>query len=112
LVIQAVSFRYKDNHPGKGKKMLTTADFDNMHQADEYLGFGYIGGRRNHLAEGRTSEVAQADAKAIVAANKARLSYRELFEWANSKNGRWYADCMFGNHGQHADDYLPGKAQR
>ena len=85
-----------------------TATFDAMYRNDEWLGFGYLGERRNQ-DDART--VQTADTLAIDAATAAGLTDAELFDWANSKNGRWYGDCMFGNNGKHADRYLPGKPQ-
>lgn len=37
------------------------------------------------------------------------MTYAELFAWADSKAGRWFADCMFGGTPQHAQRYLPVK---
>ena len=91
-------------------RKLTTDDLDRMTGDDRWLGFGYLGERRNHLAEGR--DVSAADHRALNEANAKALTYNELFEWANSKNGRWYGDCMFGANGQHAEQYLPGQPQR
>lgn len=94
---------------------LTTADFDRMTANDEWLGFGYLGARRNTLtsndpeAPADPALVAAADAKALAEANRLGLTHEQLFDWANSRVGRYYGDCMFGNDGQHADDYLPGK---
>jgi hypothetical protein len=85
--------------------MFTTADLDKMYRNDEWLGFGYLGERRNHT----DAEVEAADAKALEDANNNSLTAEELFDWANSKDGRWYGDCMFGNNGNHADRYLPSK---
>ena len=85
--------------------MLTTADLDNMYRNDEWEGFGYLGERRNQVAEGRSVE--EADARVLADANVHGLTAEELFTWANSKNGRWFGDCMFGANGQHADRYLP-----
>ena len=88
---------------------LTTANIEYAYRNGEWLGFGYLGERRNAAEEGK--DVSAADAKALEAANRAGLTGAEFFEWLNSKNGRWYADCMFGAYGQHADEYLPGQPQ-
>ena len=92
----------------KGKKMLTTADLDRMYRNDEWEGFGYLGERRHQTQEARDA----ADTKVLAEANRLGLTADQLFEWANSRPGRWYGDCMFGANGQHADDYLPGKTLR
>lgn len=83
----------------------TSADFDKMQSNDEWEGFGYLGERRNQKAEGRSTEA--ADAKALAEADRLGLTDAELFEWANSKKGRWYGDCVFGSNGSHAEKYLP-----
>ena len=90
--------------------MLTTADLDSMYRNDEWEGFGYLGGRRIATAEGKLAEVTEADARVLADANVNGLTAEELFAWANSKKGRWFADCMFGANGQHADRYLPSEA--
>ncbi len=88
--------------------MLTTADILAGYTNDEWEGFGYLGERRNQLAEGDGLAVDKADAFALAAANKAGLDAAAFFEWMNSKNGRWFGDCMFGNDGRHAERYAPG----
>lgn len=88
----------------------TTADFDKMTASPEWQGFGYLGERATQKEQSR--DTTEADEKAIAEANRLGLTEAELFEWANSKNGRWYGDCMFGNHGKHAERYAPGQPQR
>lgn len=88
---------------------LTVADFDKMTTNEKWLGFGYLGERRNALESGR--DTTAADESAIAEANRLGLTVEELFEWANSKNGRWYGDCWFGANGQHAETYAPGQPQ-
>jgi hypothetical protein len=95
--------------------MLTTADLEAMYRNDEWEGFGYLGGRRNALSNedpespAQPERVAEADAKALAEANRLGMTAEDLFEWANSKAGRWYGDCMFGGAGRHAERYLPGQ---
>lgn len=85
----------------------TSADFDKMMNDDRWEGFGYLGERRNAMANGKP--VAAADAKVLEDASAQGLTYEDLFAWANSKAGRWYGDCMFGANGTHAQKYLPGR---
>lgn len=85
--------------------MLTTANIEAGYRNEEWEGFGYLGERRNQVAEGRSVE--EADAKVLADANALGLTEGQLFEWMNSKLGRWFGDCMFGNQGQHADRYAP-----
>jgi hypothetical protein len=87
--------------------MLTTADIILGYQNDEWEGFGYLGERR-HQDE---AAVVEADRVALAAANKAGLDAEQFFYWLNSKNGRWFGDCMFGANGQHAERYVPGQGQ-
>jgi hypothetical protein len=81
---------------------LRPTDLDRMASDDRWLGFGYIGGRRNELestdpeAPARPEAVIAADALVIEMANAAGLDYDGLFAWANSKDGRWFADCALG----------------
>lgn len=90
--------------------MLTTADFDRMTTDERWGGYGYLGERGIQQREGR--DTTEADARALAAANAEGMTYEALLEWADSKLGRWYGDCMFGSHGQHAELYLPGEAAR
>jgi hypothetical protein len=93
--------------------MFTTADLEAMYRNDEWLGFGYLGERRNLLTSrdeevpARPDLVAMADNMAIAEANRLGLTADQFFAWANSRVGRYYADCMFGNDGRHAEEYLP-----
>lgn len=64
------------------------AAFDALENNDEWLGFGYIGDRRNARAEGYDTTIADRVAFETAAARGV-----DLFTWANSKNGRWYGDC-------------------
>jgi hypothetical protein len=81
---------------------LRPTDLDRMASDDRWLGFGYIGGRRNeldstdHEAPARPDVVRAADEELIEFANRHGLTYDELFAWANSKDGRWFADCALG----------------
>lgn len=97
---------------------LTTADLDRMSEDDRWLGFGYLGERRNQRfaaieATGRAqleamTLVSRMDADVVEEANLEGLSYDELFAWANSKDGRWFADC-YGTPA--AANYLPSRAR-
>lgn len=93
---------------------LTTADLERMTRDDRWLGFGYLGERENLLhsadpeAPARPELVARMDADVLEEANTEGLTYDELLEWANSKLGRWFADC-YGT--RHAVDYLPTRAR-
>lgn len=90
------------------KHNLTTADLDLMERNDEWAGFGYLGERRNARLNGKS--IVDADAKVLEAANAQGLTADALFEWANSKTGRWYGDCMFGGFPQQGGQYLPVRA--
>ena len=88
-------------------KNLTTEILDQFANNDDWAGFGYIGERENQLFTGR--DVTAADEMLLESANRQGLTADELFDWANSKAGRWYGDCWFGANGQHAEKYLPTK---
>ena len=95
--------------------MITNAIFDQMTTDERWLGFGYLGERRNlreAVASGeRPAEdlewIEKADSAALAQAEMYNLSFDQLFDWANSRRGRIYADCWFGSGGQHARSYLP-----
>ena len=90
----------------------TSSTFDDMARDDRFCGWGYIGARQNlrdAVAAGEWSAdmldtLAEADALALATG----VPGDKLFAWANSKDGRRFADCYFGssNHA-HADKYLP-----
>ena len=71
----------------------TASIFDTFAQRDEFLGFGYIGERRNAIESGR--DVTAADALALEMG--AELTDEALFAWGNSRYGRWFADCALGS---------------
>lgn len=79
--------------------------FDTFAQRDEFLGFGYIGGRLAELdntdpeAPARPELVAEVDARVFADAILRGWTENELFGWANSKDGRWFADIMYGGAG-------------
>lgn len=84
--------------------------FQTFETNDEWLGFGYIGGRINAL-DGSDPEspsipetVAQVDALVLAQAATLGWTDAQLFEWANSRLGRWFADAMFGG-GEMADSW-------
>lgn len=61
-------------------------DFDQLAQHPEYRGYGYIG-ERDHLTDFERSVADEAVNRLF---RDARPEF--LFEWANSKNGRWFAE--------------------
>ncbi len=79
--------------------------FDHMTRDDRWLGFGYLGERRNELestdeeALARPDLVAAVDALVLAYATEQGWTADDLFTWANSKLGRWFADSMFGTTG-------------
>lgn len=98
--------------------MITTADLDQMANDDRWLGYGYLGERRNrreyaateltgYMQDLELERAARMDADVVEEANTEGLSYDELFTWANSKAGRWFSDC-YGS--RHAARYLPTRS--
>ena len=83
----------------------TSAIFDAFAKRDEFLGFGYIGCRQGVLESVETGERRPAAADQVAAADAyllevaAGMTDDQLFEWANSKNGRWFADTALGGFG-------------
>jgi hypothetical protein len=86
------------------RKLLTTADLDAMHEHEDWAGHGYLFERTYHDPE----EVAAADYMILTFANEIGMTDHELFEWANSKAGRWFGDVVFsGGNKYDAAMYLP-----
>lgn len=91
---------------------LTTDDIHRAADDDRWAGYGYLGERRNHFAGANErglspqladAEITVADQIVIAHANAQGWTYEDLFAWANSKNGRYFADEIFGGMGQLAD---------
>lgn len=81
------------------------SDFERMMRDDRWLGFGYLGERRNFIAGLTESGVpanvaadALHDVDELVHSEAAAklLTYDQLFAWANAKVGRWFADLFLG----------------
>ena len=96
--------------------MFTVETIEKMTTDPRWLGFGYLGERRNLRAEVVSGErfrtdvidlIARADALALAQANMYGLDADTFFHWANSIQGRKYGDCWFGSGGRHASSYLP-----
>ncbi len=83
-----------------------------MYNDERWLGFGYLGEREAALdstdpeSPALPDMVAEADAEALSHAAANGWDYERLFDWANSKDGRLFADCMFGGSPAHAARYL------
>lgn len=84
---------------------LTTADLDAFEQHDEWLGYGYIGARKNAIEAAMSEEpgftaerIAVADEMVLFHANRLGWSRERFFEWANSKAGRWTGDVLLGSN--------------
>jgi len=82
---------------------LTTETLKSFEQNDEWLGYGYIGARKNALEAIESGEwdvplfvVEQADEAVLMEANRLGWTTDKLFEWANSKPGRWAGDLLLG----------------
>jgi len=69
--------------------MNTYTDFDTMTENPDWMGFGYLSNRL-YLTE---TDRAVGDALVIAFATENAWSDSDLFEWANSKAGRHYADA-------------------
>lgn len=84
---------------------LTKQTIDKMTLRDDWGGWGYLGERER--SKQNAEMVNRADTMLLNHAVMRGLTEEELFQWANSKDGRWYGDCWFGAWGQHAEKYLP-----
>lgn len=81
------------------KNTAATATFDRFTRNDEWAGWGYLGERAHALEAGESALVAQADAAVVAIFAEAGLGEDAMFEWANSKAGRWFGDTAFGGFG-------------
>jgi len=95
--------------------MLTVADLDAGLQRDDYLGFGYLGERRNFFSTYGMSVVPQieaADTLVLFLANAHGYDAERLFEWANSKSGRWAGEILMTGQAPTFANPLPREAKR
>lgn len=80
----------------------------------EWLGWGYIGERRAALEMIESRELAGLYRDRVIRADRMALQYAadagwtdaDLFEWANSKAGRWFAELAFAGAFDSAARYL------
>lgn len=86
-------------------KDLTAQDIEAGYHNDAWLGFGYLGVRKHYLADGEAGgwpdtarTVAETDQAILAIANEKRWTPEQLFDWCNSKLGRWYADETLGGY--------------
>jgi hypothetical protein len=77
-----------------------TQTFDRMTGDNRWLGFGYLG-ERDHMLNSTDPDQRILEVTADWTAD-------ELFHWANSKDGRWFADMVFGcdDTFEHAARYI------
>lgn len=81
---------------------LTQQDLLDGYDMD-WDGYGYLLQRQKALVgedpdcPARPDLVARADARIIDEANRRGWSKADLFNWANSRTGRFYGDAWFGN---------------
>lgn len=70
---------------------LTIADLDASLARDDHLGWGYATARSLDVVRRELLDRAIVDV-----ANELGLDADGLFLWANSKNGRWLVDAVYG----------------
>jgi hypothetical protein len=78
---------------------LTTADILAGYDNDEWMGFGYLGERRNaqdtsdpEATPATPERIAAVDALILDAANAQGWDRARLFQWSNSRAARHWAD--------------------
>lgn len=88
--------------PASAASAAASSTFERFAERDEFAGFGYIGGRRIALngsdpeCPAQPELVAQTDERLVDLASVRGWTEDELFAWANSRLGRWFADAVFG----------------
>jgi hypothetical protein len=80
----------------------TARSFDRMMSDDRWGGYGFLGGREialdNSDAECPARPELVATIDRLVLEATAEWSADDLFHWANSKDGRHFADVVFGGN--------------
>lgn len=72
---------------------LTVADIEAGYDNDGWEGYGYLGERERAYRAAKTRGAADmADAAVLLHANANGWSAERLFEWLNSKAGRWFME--------------------
>lgn len=86
----------------KTRTPLTVEDLLAGYNNPEWNGHGYLAERRTALESTdpecppQPERVAQADAHVVAEANRLGWTRRDLFEWSDSRPGRFYGDAWFG----------------
>lgn len=86
---------------------LTLTDLIAGYNHEDFGGHGYLGGRQNALSNlaykvdmaAGLAELAAADQFVLDTANGRGWDAERLFQWANSRDGRYFADTVFGGFG-------------
>lgn len=86
---------------------LTLADLIAGYSHEDFGGYGYLGGRQTTLSNlaykvdmtAGLAEVAAADQFVLDTANGRGWDAERLSQWANSRDGRYFADAVFGGFG-------------
>jgi hypothetical protein len=94
---------------------LTVNDIHAGYSNPEWCGFGYLSTRNHALSSidpecpAQPERVAQADARVIAEANQRSWTADDLFEWLNSRNGRYFGDLWFGgSDDEDTERHTPG----
>lgn len=90
------------DHPDEANALLAQADsrgnltVEDLHRTledERHLGYGYATVGLIIESESRRNRL---DRAIVAVANELELSYEQLFDWSNSKYGRWLADGVYG----------------
>jgi hypothetical protein len=72
---------------------LTVQDLEATLEDERHLGYGYACSR-----DLSPSKATRLDRAVIAVANELDLDQEDLFEWSNSKHGRWLTDRIYGRN--------------
>jgi hypothetical protein len=74
---------------------ITFEDILTGYDNPAWLGWGYLGERKTHLEDHRFAF--WADKLAVDLANEHHMTHEQFFHWLNSRQGRLFADTVFGS---------------
>ena len=76
---------------------IKSTDIEAAYKDERWLGWGYLGERRRFIEDNGPDAAKRADAAVIAGAMARGWGYDRLFDFLNSKPGRWFGDMAFGS---------------